>query len=138
MNNFGLNGRAHKKTFAQNMKNCLAIFICTFAILFGCALSFNSKYSELKVGTSKDTVMTTLGEPDFRKEAVMLDGLFWGPQASLSSILKPCAIYHEWRYEKGGQIYYIWFSDNQVVPKDKWKVTAKSTHPKGAVFEPTH
>ena len=87
------------------MKSYSVILICVSTILFGCALSFNSKFSELKKGTSKQKVTNILGEPDFKEEAIMIGGMFWGPQEALSPVLEPGAIYHEWRYEKDGQVY---------------------------------
>ena len=65
----------------------------------------------------------------------MIGGMFWGPQEALSPVLEPGAIYHEWRYEKDGQVYYVWFSGDQSDPKKTWSVIAKSSYPKGAVFE---
>ncbi len=117
------------------MKSYSVILICVSTILFGCALSFNSKFSELKKGTIKQKVTNILGEPDFKEEAVMIGGMFWGPQEILSPVLEVGAIYHEWRYEKDGQVYYIWFSGGKSDLKKTWGVIAKSSYPKGAVFE---
>ena len=110
-----------------------ALIFVIFIVLAGCSIS-PSPLSEIEKGSSKDEVITSLGEPDQTQDFVLPDVPFFGPQESLVNLVPPGTMIEEWVYEIGDEVLYVWFAGEEDELREDWLVLDTARHPKDAVY----
>jgi len=111
----------------------LAAVLISALIFVGCAPAALPT-AEFGEGASKADVIASLGEPDQIQEFVLPDEPFFGPQEGLASLLLAGTIVEEWIFERGDELLYIWFAGEDGAAPEGWRVVAKGSYPRDAVY----
>ena len=120
-------------------ENIIRTYLCRTALfvlvlcLFGCTL-VSRPLSEPVVGSTKDNVLASMGEPDQIQDFILPDPPYYGPQEGLINLVPAGTLIEEWTYIIGDDILYVWFSGENDVARDNWLILHVAKFPKGAVF----
>ena len=90
--------------------------------------------AEVVQGSSKEDVIAFYGKPDGAQEFILPEGPFFGPQEGLANLVPPGTVIEEWVYEIDDEELYIWFTEDNDVAREDWRVLDLGRYPKGAVY----
>jgi hypothetical protein len=90
--------------------------------------------AEVVQGSSKEDVIAFYGKPDRAQDLVIPEEPFFGPQEGLANLVPPGTVIEEWVYEIGDEELYIWFTGDNDVAREDWRVLDLGRYPKGAVY----
>ena len=108
--------------------------ILTISFVLVCCAPAALPPAEIGVGSSKDEVIASLGEPDRTQDFILPDEPFFGPQESLVNLVPAGTPIEEWVYEIGDEVLYVWFAGEARESREGWLVVATASYPKDAVF----
>lgn len=111
----------------------LAGLLIVSLLLVGCAPAPLPPV-EIGEGASKEDVIASLGEPLRTQEFILPAEPFFGPQEGLAALLPPGTVVEEWVYERGEEDLYIWFAGEEGQAQEDWRVVAKGSYPRDAVY----
>ena len=107
------------------------IFLMAFIV--GCS-PVSTPPTEITRGSSKEDVIALYGEPNRTQEFTLPEEPFFGPQEGLANLVSPGTVIEEWVYEIGDEELYIWFTGDNDVAREDWRVLDLGRYPKGAVY----
>jgi hypothetical protein len=111
---------------------CGAILMLA-GVLAGCS-SPSTPRVDIERGSSKEQVIAALGEPDQRRDFVLPEEPFFGPQEGLADQVPAGTSVEEWEYEIGDDVLYVWFTGDDGEASEDGLVLDTARYPRDAVY----
>jgi hypothetical protein len=107
---------------------------CLLAVILPGCSNVEQTSEGFEMGMKPSSVRVQLGDPESQQEFVMPEAPFFGPQEALTETVEPGTPVLEWRYERGDQLLYLWFTPTGETDVEGWALQHWFEAPADAVY----